>query len=474
MTACRLMLLLCMALLLCSGRRVGWHGPYLALAQETQAWAEEESLHGDVADVQVFYEPLAPYGRWTTVAAYGQVWIPHDVPAGWRPYMEGRWVYTRHGWTWIAEQPWGWAPFHYGRWAFVTYYGWVWIPGTVWGPAWVVWRHTPGWVGWAPLPPHVTFQPGVGLYGGHDDWHLDPAWFCFVEERRLLAPRLVTYLVPPSRNVVLVPRTRNVTRYTVTQQRIINVSLPVERIERVTAQPVPRIRLARPYAPEGQPGVRFREKEREVVFYRPGVRPPPARLPGSSSQTASPLPATPSLPPTPGLPSVPAQPPPTSQPGHVRPPGGPTTPAEIPSQLPQHRPGGLSREDLRRRYEGEQGALEERPRRDRRGHELGPRPPLPGTTPQVPPQDSGARPPEQRQRSPREPHSNLPQLQHHPGVERQPLTRPPYVQPSVPASPRTVAPQDGVPHTRPRPHPGTPQAYPPRMAPQGSPLQSPQ
>jgi len=117
-----------------------------------------------------FREALAPFGTWTTLAPYGDVWIPRDMPAGWRPYTTGRWVFADDaGWTWVAEEPWGWAPFHYGRWTLDTNLGWVWIPGGVWGPAWVAWREGEGITGWAPLPPAVGWAAGVGLtFGGID------------------------------------------------------------------------------------------------------------------------------------------------------------------------------------------------------------------------------------------------------------------------------------------------------------------
>jgi hypothetical protein len=76
-----------------------------------------------VVDVSVFVEPLAPYGTWTSVEGYERVWIPRNVPQGWRPYTDGRWVYTDDGWTWVSDHEWGWAPFHYGRWSYATHHG---------------------------------------------------------------------------------------------------------------------------------------------------------------------------------------------------------------------------------------------------------------------------------------------------------------------------------------------------------------
>ena len=77
------------------------------------------------------------------------------------PYStNGHWVYTEHGWQWFSNYSWGWAPFHYGRWVFENDYGWIWVPGTEWAPAWVVWGHSNGYYGWAPIAPGVALSIG--------------------------------------------------------------------------------------------------------------------------------------------------------------------------------------------------------------------------------------------------------------------------------------------------------------------------
>jgi hypothetical protein len=114
---------------------------------------------------ETFRDGLAPYGEWVTVNGYGRVWRPLHVAAGWRPYYQGRWEWTDEGWLWASEEPWGWAAYHYGRWSQDTYYGWIWIPGYQWAPAWVSWRYSPDYIGWAPLGPgssvYVTSYPAV-------------------------------------------------------------------------------------------------------------------------------------------------------------------------------------------------------------------------------------------------------------------------------------------------------------------------
>jgi hypothetical protein len=251
--------LMVLATLLVSGAGVGgWTVPAMAYER-------------DVADVRVFYEPLAPYGTWITVEEYGQVWRPRAVPRGWRPYTHGRWVYTDDGWMWVSAWEWGWAPFHYGRWSFSTAHGWFWVPDTVWAPAWVAWRHSSGWVGWAPLPPKVTMRAGIGLSAAHIDVSIAPLWFSFVSVQRLLAPRVHVYLAPPARNVHLVRVTKHVTNYVVVEDHIINRSIDVKHIERVIKRPVVRHRVVEVDDPEAVRRPRVKDQEHEVVLVRPAA-----------------------------------------------------------------------------------------------------------------------------------------------------------------------------------------------------------
>jgi hypothetical protein len=119
-------------------------------------------------------------------------------------------------------------------------------------------------------------RPGIEIRAAAMQAYIEPSWFCFVEERRILAPHVSTYIAPPARNGSLILITQNVTHYTVIQNRIINRGVPVERIERVMAQPVPRMRIVGTQAPEAMHRTTVREREREVVFFRPAT--PPATM----------------------------------------------------------------------------------------------------------------------------------------------------------------------------------------------------
>jgi hypothetical protein len=116
-------------------------------------------------------ESLDEYGRWSVDSAYGNVWFPNVVSAGWAPYRHGRWVWVRPwGWSWVDDSPWGYAPFHYGRW---SQFGgrWGWVPGPVvarpvWSPALVGYVGGPVYgyphrapSGWFPLAPAEVYVP---------------------------------------------------------------------------------------------------------------------------------------------------------------------------------------------------------------------------------------------------------------------------------------------------------------------------
>jgi len=93
-------------------------------ASETPPLSSGADASGNVptASYSTFYRKLEPYGVWRETSSYGYVWQPQGAERSrsWRPYTNGRWVYTDAGWTWISEEPFGWATYHYGRWARVA------------------------------------------------------------------------------------------------------------------------------------------------------------------------------------------------------------------------------------------------------------------------------------------------------------------------------------------------------------------
>ena len=204
--------------------------------------------------VDFFHDNLESYGDWREVGDYGYCWQPRDVGRNWRPYSDGHWLYTDAGWTWDSEEPYSWAVYHYGRWTRVNRVGWVWVPGTEWGPAWVSWRRSPRYVGWAPLPPEAEFSRSVGFSARVDaDYDIGPTNYSFVEVRNFGAPRLQTVIVEPRENITIINQTTNITRITYVNNVVYNEGPQYDVISRESSQPIRRLRLERRQEFDGDP-----------------------------------------------------------------------------------------------------------------------------------------------------------------------------------------------------------------------------
>ena len=217
-------------------------------------------------EVGFFYQELSPFGDWIYTYEYGWSWLPRDVRVGWRPYSYGQWVLSDYGWFWVSYEPFGWATYHYGRWAWHPRLGWIWVPGRIWGPAWVSWQYGGGYVGWAPLPPEVGFDLGIGLrFDGFDlRVGIHPQSYIFIEERRFLDREAYRYAAPPARNVTIINNTTNITNITIIDNRVVNRGIELDRVERATGKRPKRMRVA-----ETQTEKSERVRGEEVVVYRP-------------------------------------------------------------------------------------------------------------------------------------------------------------------------------------------------------------
>jgi hypothetical protein len=203
--------------------------------------------HWPTASYDTFYTQLDRYGDWRETSDYGYVWQPRQAQSRtWRPYTDGHWVYTDVGWTWVSEEPFGWATYHYGRWTRLRNIGWVWVPGDEWAPAWVSWRKSNDYVGWAPLPPEARFDRGTGIHNWSDSYYdVGPDQYCFVETKQFGAPRLENAVIPSERNVTIVNQTTNVTNITYNNTTIVNQGPSYDEIRTQTQQPIERLRLER-------------------------------------------------------------------------------------------------------------------------------------------------------------------------------------------------------------------------------------
>jgi len=190
-------------------------------------------------DLSFFYQKLADDGEWFQSPNYGWAWTPYDVSADWRPYAQGHWEYTDDGWTWASDEPFGWATYHYGRWYQDPTYGWAWVPGTEWAPAWVAWRNTDDYVGWAPLPPDARWDDTAGLTFTSSDAIPYDEW-SFVPQDHLLDADLSVDFAPVGRNVTLFQRSHDSTRFELRAGHPFDIGFDVGAVETRLGHPVPR------------------------------------------------------------------------------------------------------------------------------------------------------------------------------------------------------------------------------------------
>ena len=195
---------------------------------------------------EYFYDALYPYGHWIEVEGYGSCWTPDRVDADWAPYTEGDWVYTNGGWTWIGEEDFSGIVYHYGRWILVDDVGWCWVPGYVWGPAWVAWRDSEDYIGWAPLPPEATWDPAVGISVWVDDYcDIGPRFYNFCHRSEFGFHHARHGILPRERNMILIHESRNVTNiaYSANHDVVFCGGPSYERLQSIVRRAIPYLQL---------------------------------------------------------------------------------------------------------------------------------------------------------------------------------------------------------------------------------------
>jgi hypothetical protein len=225
----------------------------LFCAADAQAAMEGPAPQSSTVNYNNFHAALAAHGQWLHNGRWGDVWRPGV--AGFRPYFDrGHWAYTAdYGWYWNADDDWGDIVFHYGRWVFDPAMGWVWIPGYVWGPGWAVWRWGGGFAGWMPEPPDFAFLTGAidlslgfgswnASFYGYRNWYgsaVAPGnlWF-FVGAGHLADPAFARFAVPQQQVAGYIARTRNVTHFALHNGFVVNRSIDVRSVERLSGHPI--------------------------------------------------------------------------------------------------------------------------------------------------------------------------------------------------------------------------------------------
>ncbi len=206
-------------------------------------------------NVSYFYTSLAPYGGWVDVPGYGHCWRPTVAVwnSSWRPYADGgRWLWTDHGWYWYSDYSWGWAPFHYGRWTCPSGIGWVWQPDVHWGPAWVSWRYSSSYCGWAPLPPSAHFVFGHGFHyngisvGINFDFGIHDDCYVFVPTSRFCDRRPISHCLTRTHARSVYRESTVVNNYvTVNNTTVVNRGVGLDRVANVTRGGVRQVSLRR-------------------------------------------------------------------------------------------------------------------------------------------------------------------------------------------------------------------------------------
>lgn len=234
---------------------------------------------------QFFYDSLDPYGEWFDVPEYGYCWRPSGVDSDWTPYTDGYWAYTDAGWTWVSYEDFGGVTYHYGRWLDLESEGWVWVPDYEWAPAWVSWRSSDDYVGWAPLPPRARFHHDIGFSIWVDsEFDIGPGYYNFCEVRNFGAPALRPFIVDRRRNVTFINQTVNITNISVNKSNnvIFNGGPNYQAIQKRSLKPIQTLKLVRQTDPNAVKlaGGRTLSKQQggQLVVVAPDVAPPTDKL----------------------------------------------------------------------------------------------------------------------------------------------------------------------------------------------------
>ncbi|HVM87819.1 MAG TPA: DUF6600 domain-containing protein [Puia sp.] len=191
--------------------------------------AYEDNAYQNNQDIsyQSFYDDLSPYGEWIDYPGYGYVWSP-NAGDNFKPYASnGYWVYSNLGWTWVSGYSWGWATFHYGRWFYDNDHGWLWQPGSEWAPAWVSWRNSDNYYGWAPLAPWFNVDISIESYNPPVDY------WCFTPHEYIDRHNIFDYCINERRNVTIINNTSIINNYS-NHNRYFNDGPRVTEVEQFT------------------------------------------------------------------------------------------------------------------------------------------------------------------------------------------------------------------------------------------------
>jgi probable HAF family extracellular repeat protein len=242
-------------------------------------------------DYDVFYTRLSSdEGSWVEAGNYGYCFRPR-VSGDWRPYRDGHWVWTDHGWYWDSNERFAWATYHYGRWIDIGGTGWCWVPGNQWAPAWVSWRESDENIGWAPLPPEADVSVHQSISSWSDSYYdIGPAAYAFISYAHWREPSYAQYIEPPERNVQIISETKNVTNIVTNNNVINNFGPPVQTVATKTNQNIQQVKLSLSPAtdPNANYGQTLQGNQLNVVAPRATLKPQATHAPPVQNRIENP------------------------------------------------------------------------------------------------------------------------------------------------------------------------------------------
>ena len=168
----------------------------------------------------------------------------------------------------MSNYTWGWAPFHYGRWIRDSYHGWVWIPGYEWGPAWVQWRYSNDYIGWAPLPPGVRFEMHIGY--DNRDYGVHYSYWSYINCRDFNSHNY--QFISGNRIEQIHRQTRNITNIGMSGRNVYNYGPSVTDIERATRSRITQYSIVDDNRTTSRNNQRI--ENNNVYIYRPTIERP--------------------------------------------------------------------------------------------------------------------------------------------------------------------------------------------------------
>jgi probable HAF family extracellular repeat protein len=251
----------------------------------------ERVSESDEDNYDLFYSRLSSDGSWIDAGDYGYAFRP-DAPNDWQPYQDGHWVWTDRGWYWNSNEAFGWATYHYGRWVRIQGTGWCWVPGHEWAPAWVSWRQSDAYVGWAPLPPEADISGHASISSWADSYYdIGPSAYVFIRYAHWFAPSYRRYCEPRDRNVRIINRTKNVTNIVYNNTVINNYGPRVQNVSAKTKRNIQEARLAvnRASGRNARYGQTLNGNQLNVVAPPPVLKPAAKQTPRVKTRLVNPV-----------------------------------------------------------------------------------------------------------------------------------------------------------------------------------------